>query len=170
MMDEQIRILLVDDEVNVLRALERTFLDEEYELLTASSGSEGLSILRDVSPVQVVVSDYRMPQMNGVDFLREVRRRWPDTVRIVLSGYADTAVVISAINEGEIYKFIAKPWNDDELRIAIINALERYSLNKKNIELTEALSAKIEELKHANAALERLTGRGESHGGNRSIR
>lgn len=169
-MDELVRILLVDDEVNVLRALERTFLDEEYEVLTAPSGSEGLSILQDVSPVQVVVSDYRMPQMNGVDFLREVRRRWPDTVRIVLSGYADTAVVISAINEGEIYKFIAKPWNDDELRIAIINALERYSLNKKNIELTEALSAKIEELKQANAALERLTGRGESHGGNSSIR
>jgi len=169
-MDEQIRILLVDDEINVLRALKRTFLDEEYEVLTAPSGSEGLSILRDVSPVQVVVSDYRMPQMNGVDFLREVRRRWPDTVRIVLSGYADTAVVISAINEGEIYKFIAKPWNDDELRIAIINALERYSLNKKNIELTEALSAKIEELKQANATLERLTGREESHGGNRSIR
>jgi two-component system NtrC family sensor kinase len=169
-MDELIRILLVDDEINVLRALERTFLDEEYEVLTACSGSEGLSTLRDVSPVQVVVSDYRMPQMNGVDFLREVRRQWPDTVRIVLSGYADTAVVISAINEGEIYKFIAKPWNDDELRIAIINALERYTLNKKNIELTEALSAKIEELKQANAALERLTGRGESHGANRSIR
>jgi two-component system NtrC family sensor kinase len=169
-MDELIRILLVDDEINVLRALERTFLDEEYEVLTASSGSEGLSILQDVSPVQVVVSDYRMPQMNGVDFLREVRRQWPDTVRIVLSGYADTAVVISAINEGEIYKFIAKPWNDDELRIAIINALERYSLNKKNIELTEALSAKIEELKQANADLERLKGREESHGGNRSIR
>jgi len=163
-MDEQIRILLVDDEINVLRALERTFLDEEYEVLTAPSGSEGLSILQDVSPVQVVVSDYRMPQMNGVDFLREVRRRWPDTVRIVLSGYADTAVVISAINEGEIYKFIAKPWNDDELRIAIINAFERYSLNKKNIELTEALSAKIEELKQANADLERLTGRGEAVG------
>jgi two-component system NtrC family sensor kinase len=169
-MDELIRILLVDDEVNVLRALERTFMDEEYEVLTASSGSEGLSILQDISPVQVVVSDYRMPQMNGVDFLREVRRCWPDTVRIVLSGYADTAVVISAINEGEIYKFIAKPWNDDELRIAIINALERYSLNKKNIELTEALSAKIEELKKANADLERLTGREKSHGGNRSIR
>lgn len=163
-MDEQIRILLVDDEVNVLRALERTFMDEEYEVLTASSGSEGLSTLQDVSPVQVVVSDYRMPQMNGVDFLREVRRRWPDTVRIVLSGYADTAVVISAINEGEIYKFIAKPWNDDDLRIAIINALERYSLNKKNIELTEALFTKIEELKQANANLERLTGRGEAAG------
>jgi two-component system NtrC family sensor kinase len=137
-MEETIRILLVDDEINVLRSLERTFLDEEYEILTALSGTGGLSVLQDVSPVQVVISDYRMPQMNGVDFLREVCRRWPDTVRMVLSGYADTAVVISAINEGEIYKFIPKPWNDDELRIAIINALERYSLNKKNNELTEA--------------------------------
>jgi two-component system NtrC family sensor kinase len=157
-MEEQIRILFVDDERNVLRSLERTFLDEEYEILTASSGDEGLSLLQDISPVQVVISDYRMPQMNGVDFLREVCRRWPDTVRIVLSGYADTAVVISAINEGEIYKFIAKPWNDDELRIAIINALERYSLNKKNIELSETLVTKIVELREANATLERLTG------------
>lgn len=167
-MEEQIRILLVDDEINVLRSLERTFMDEEYEILTAPSGSKGLSILQDVSPVQVVISDYRMPQMNGVDFLREVCRRWPDTVRMVLSGYADTAVVISAINEGEIYKFIPKPWNDDELRIAIINALERYSLNKKNNELTEALFTKIEELKQANSNLERLTGREETTGQNMS--
>ncbi len=166
-MEEPIRILLVDDEINVLRSLERTFLDEEYEILTAPSGSEGLAVMQDVSPVQVVISDYRMPQMNGVDFLREVCRRWPDTVRMVLSGYADTAVVISAINEGEIYKFIPKPWNDDELRIAIINALERYSLNKKNIELTEALVTKIEELRKANASLERLTGQEEA-GQNRS--
>jgi len=165
-MEEQIRILFVDDERNVLRSLERTFLDEEYEILTASSGNEGLSLLQEISPVQVVISDYRMPQMNGVDFLREVCRRWPDTVRIVLSGYADTAVVISAINEGEIYKFIAKPWNDDELRIAIINALERYSLNKRNIELTEALFTKIEELKQADSHLERLTGLGGTKGQN----
>jgi two-component system, NtrC family, sensor kinase len=159
-MEERIRILFVDDERNVLRSLERTFMDEEYEILTAPSGAEGLSLLQEVTPVQVVISDYRMPQMNGVDFLREVCRLWPDTVRIVLSGYADTAVVISAINEGEVYKFIPKPWNDDELRIAIINALERYSLNKKNIELTNELFIKIEELKEANANLERVTGPG----------
>src|SRR5664279_3494055 len=125
-MEEQIRILLVDDEKNVLKALERTFLDEEYEILKASSGIDGLSILESVSPVQVVISDYRMPEMNGVDFLREVCKKWPDTVRIVLSGYADTASIVSAINEGEIYKFISKPWNDDELKVAIANALERY--------------------------------------------
>jgi two-component system NtrC family sensor kinase len=155
-MEEQIRILFVDDERNVLKSLERTFLDEEYEILTASSGIDGLSILENVSPLQVVISDYRMPEMNGVDFLREVCKRWPDTVRIVLSGYADTASIVSAINEGEIYKFIPKPWNDDELKVAIINALERYYLSKKNKELAEALKIKNEELKCINDDLERL--------------
>jgi two-component system NtrC family sensor kinase len=155
-MEEQIRILFVDDEKNVLRSLERTFLDEEYEILTASSGGEGLSILENVSPVQVVISDYRMPEMNGVDFLREVCKKWPDTVRIVLSGYADSASIVSAINEGEIYKFIPKPWNDDELKVTIINSLERYRLNRKNKELTEALKIKNEELKNINDDLERL--------------
>ncbi len=130
-MEEQIRILLVDDERNVLRSLQRTFLDEDYEILTACSGSEGLSILESVSPVQVIISDYRMPEMNGVDFLREVCKKWPDTVRIVLSGYADTVSIVSAINDGEIYKFIPKPWNDDELKVAIANALERYYLNQE---------------------------------------
>jgi two-component system NtrC family sensor kinase len=155
-MEEQIRILLVDDEKNVLRSLERTFLDEEYEILKASSGIDGLSILESVSPVQVVISDYRMPEMNGVDFLREVCKKWPDTVRIVLSGYADTVSIVSAINEGEIYKFISKPWNDDELKVAIANALERYYLNKKNKELTYELKVKNEELKNINYDLERL--------------
>jgi len=155
-MEEQVRILFVDDEKNVLRSLERTFLDEEYEILTASSGNEGLAILENVSPVQVVISDYRMPEMNGVDFLREVCKKWPDTVRIVLSGYADSASIVSAINEGEIYKFIPKPWNDDELKVTIINALERYCLNKKNIELADALKAKNEELNRINDDLERL--------------
>lgn len=155
-MDEPVRILFVDDEVNVLRSLQRTFLDDDYEILTASSGVRALSKLEEVPPVQVVISDYRMPEMNGIEFLREVRRRWPETVRIVLSGYADTGVVISAINDGEIYKFIPKPWNDDELRITIINALERYFLNRKNMELTDALATTMEELNRMNAELERL--------------
>ena len=154
-MEEQIRILFVDDEKNVLRSLERTFLDEDYEILIATSGAEGLAVLQSVSPIQVVISDYRMPEMNGVDFLREVCSQWPDTVRIVLSGYADTASIVSAINEGQIYKFIPKPWNDDELKVTIVNAVERYFLNKKNIELTEALKTKNEELKRINDNLER---------------
>ncbi len=155
-MDKTVRILCVDDERNVLRSIERLFLDDDYDILTATSGDEGLEILAEVNPIQIVISDYRMPGMNGVDFLREVCERWPDTVRIVLSGYADTAAIVSAINEGRIYKFIPKPWNDDELKVTISNAIERYNLHEKNMELTEELKKKNEELQGMNDNLERL--------------
>lgn len=144
--DEKTVILCVDDEKNVLRALERIFLDDDYEILTATSGQEGLSILENHGPCQIVISDYRMPVMDGVEFLREVYQRWPDTVRIVLSGYADAASIVAAINDGHIYKFIPKPWNDDELRVTIDNALERYVLQKRNRELMIELARANDEL------------------------
>lgn len=144
---EQIRILCVDDERNVLRALERIFLDDDYEIVLADSGDEGLRMMENSGPFQVVISDYRMPVMNGVEFLKVVYERYPETVRIVLSGYADAGAIVAAINEGHIYKFIPKPWNDDELRVTIQNCLERYSLLKKNHEL-------LEELARANQDLE----------------
>ncbi len=155
-MEKRVRILCVDDERNVLKSIERLFLDDDYDIITAASGDEGLDILRSDTPVQIVISDYRMPGMNGVDFLREVCEYWPDTVRIVLSGYADTAAIVSAINEGRIYKFIPKPWNDDELKVTISNAIERYILHEKNMELTEELKKKNEELQGLNDNLERL--------------
>jgi two-component system NtrC family sensor kinase len=155
-MDEQVRILCVDDEVNVLRSLERMFLDDDYELLIASSAAEGLEILERIKPVQIVISDYRMPVMNGVDFLREVCIKWPDTVRIVLSGYADTAAIVAAINEGQIYKFVPKPWNDDDLRVTVVNALEKYQLQKHNAQLLEELSRSNEELIMMNENLEQI--------------
>ncbi len=154
-MDEQVKILCVDDERNVLRALERLFLDEDYHLLTALSGQEALEILESQSPIQVVMSDYRMPGMNGVDFLSQVCERWPETVRMVLSGYADTGSVVSAINEGQIYRFIAKPWNDDELKVTLANAVDSYFLHKRNRELTVKLQESNEELQLLNESLER---------------
>ena len=154
-MGEPIRILCVDDEQNVLRSLTRLFLDDPYEILTAPSGAEGLLILNQCGTVPVVISDYRMPGMNGVEFLSEVRKRWPETVRIVLSGYADTGAIVSAINEGQIYRFVAKPWNEDELRVTVANALERYDLGRKNLELTEELRRKNDELTALNRDLER---------------
>lgn len=155
-MDNQVRILCVDDEVNVLRALERMFLDDDYDILTATSADEGLKILERESQVQIVISDYRMPVMNGVDFLREVCDRWPDTVRIVLSGYADTAAIVAAINEGQIYKFVPKPWNDDDLRVTVLNALEKYRLQKHNAKLLDELSRSNEELTLMNENLESI--------------
>lgn len=153
-MNGKMRILCVDDEKNVLRSIERLFLDENYEILTAMTGDEGLKILSETSPVQLVMSDYRMPGMNGVEFLKQVCLRWPDTVRIVLSGYADTGSVVDAINEGEIYKFIPKPWNDHELTVTVANALERYELHMKNIALTEELKRTNSELEEINNTLE----------------
>lgn len=124
-MRETTRILFVDDEPHILRAIKRLFMDEAYEILTALSGTEGLRVLESADPVPVVVSDYRMPGMNGVSFLSEVRRRWPDTVRIVLSGYADTAAVVAAVDEGRISRFVPKPWDDHELKAAVASALNR---------------------------------------------
>ncbi len=136
---EQIKILCVDDERNVLRALERIFLDDNYEIVLAGCGEEGLAVMAESGPFQVVISDYRMPVMNGVEFLKSVYERWPETVRIVLSGYADASAIVAAINEGQVYRFIPKPWNDDELRVTIQNCLERYFLQKYNRELLEEL-------------------------------
>lgn len=156
MMNQPTRILCVDDERNVLRALERIFLDDEYEILTASSGEEGLSLLNMAGQVQVVISDFRMPGMNGVEFLKEVFKSHPETIRIVLSGYADTAAVVAAVNEGKIYKFIPKPWNDDELRVTVAKALETFAIQRRNEQLAEELRQKNEELRELNAHLEQM--------------
>lgn len=152
MMGEKIKILFVDDEQNVLKALARIFVESNYTILAASSGREGLNTLEQ-EDVQIVISDYRMPEMDGIKFLKEVCQRWPDTVRIVLSGYAETAVIVAAINEGQIYKFIPKPWNEEELKITISNAVERYLLIKKNRELAFELKIKNEELERLNNQL-----------------
>lgn len=155
-MEEDVKILCVDDESNVLRSLGRLFLDSDYEILTALSGEEGLEILKKTESIQLIISDYRMPVMNGVDFLKEVFKEWPDTVRIVLSGYADTASIVEAINEGHIYKFIPKPWNDDELKVTISTALDHYFAHRKNIQLSRELEIKNQELQKINDNLEKL--------------
>lgn len=151
-MEEGIKVLFVDDEQNVLSAIKRAFIDENYIILAASSGADGLALF-DLHQIQVVVSDYRMPGMNGIEFLREVNKRWPQTVKIVLSGYADIETVVAAVNEGQIYKFIPKPWNDDDLKLTISNALDKYFLQKKNEELTVELQKKNTELTKLNEEL-----------------
>lgn len=153
-MEKEVKILFVDDEPNVLRALERLLMDEQYTLLKAGSGDEGLQLLEENEPVPLVISDYRMPGMSGVEFLKTVYERWPETVRIVLSGYADTAAIVEAINEGHIYKFIPKPWNDDQLRVTIAKAVEVYFLRRENTHLTDELRQTNERLVELNEELE----------------
>ena len=156
MVDCPVRILCVDDEPNVLKSLRRVFMDENYELLTVSSGMEGLELLQREGPVHLVISDYRMPEMNGVEFLKQVCERWPDTIRLVLSGYADTAAVVDAINQGQIYKFIPKPWNDDDLKDAIRSAVKFWRLNQENARLNRDLKVSNDELVKVNENLEHL--------------
>jgi len=108
-------LLLVDDEENILRSLERVFEDDGYLILTATSGEDALNLLSQ-HPVQVIVSDQRMPKMSGSEFFTQVKKMYPETVRMILSGYADFNAVRDAINEGFIYKFLNKPWDDDLLR------------------------------------------------------
>lgn len=170
-MDTPLRLLCVDDEEYVLSSLKRLLMDEEYEVLTAASGPDGLAILKTTAPVQVVLSDYRMPGMNGVDFLGEVRELWPDTVRIILSGYTDAAAMVSAINKGGIYRFIPKPWNETELKVSLLNGFERYTLEQQNQQLSRELKKRNEELLALTMKMkERITDRvGELEAENRKL-
>lgn len=147
------RVLLVDDEENILMALRRLLRREPYTLLTARSGDEALEIMRQ-EPVQLVVTDHRMPGMTGTALLREVQRCWPDTVRVVLSGYSEVASIIAAVNDGAIYKFLTKPWNDDELKLNVRRALERHALVAENQRLTSEVVAQNEQLRRLNALLD----------------
>ena len=162
-MSEQVKILCVDDETNVLKALRRTFMEEEsYDIYLAESGAEGLAVLESIEDIRLVISDYRMPGMTGVEFLRQVNEHRPDTVRIVLSGYADTAVVVEAVNLGHIYKFIPKPWDDNELLITIRAALEHQALRYENNALNIRLQEKNKELERKNHELTELNNHLES--------
>ncbi|MBL8420948.1 MAG: response regulator [Dechloromonas sp.] len=112
---------MVDDEPDILHSLQRLLRRSGYRILTAGSAAEGLELLA-LNSVQVIVSDQRMPIMSGSEFLGRVKKLYPDTMRIVLSGYTEVAALSDAINRGAIYKFVTKPWGDDELREVIREA------------------------------------------------
>jgi len=118
-------LLIVDDEPHILAALQRMLVDEGYAIFTATNAHEGLEILAK-HPVQVILSDQRMPAMTGAEFLGRVKALYPDTVRMVLSGYAELETVVQAVNEGAIYKFFVKPWEDGQLRAQIRDAFLYY--------------------------------------------
>jgi CheY-like chemotaxis protein len=143
---ERDRILIVDDEEAILETMTFTF-EEDYEVLTASSASKGLELLDRHAPVAVVVSDQRMPEMTGVEFLAEVFQRHPATVRIILTGFADMDATIGAINDGHVYAYVTKPWEPDQLKQVIRRAAEHHALALENERL-------LRELGQANVFLE----------------
>ncbi|MDD5330711.1 MAG: EAL domain-containing protein [Sulfuricella sp.] len=147
-------LLLLDDEENILTALTRLLRRDGYHVLKASSASAAFDLLAE-NPVGVIVSDQRMPEMSGIEFLRRVKRIYPDTVRMVLSGYTELKSVTDAINEGAVYKFLTKPWDDDLLRANIKEAFQRYELSLDNRRLTDEMTAVNEELSLAKRALEK---------------
>ena len=122
---DQRTLLLVDDESGIRAALTRMLRGDGYRILTASNGAEGLEVLA-VNPVQVIISDQRMPGMSGTEFLNVVKELYPDTVRIILSGYTDIEVVTESVNRGAVFKFLTKPWDDDLLREQVRDAFRRH--------------------------------------------
>lgn len=147
-------ILFVDDEENILRTIKRLFFEEGYRIITASSGQEGLDLINRGETPSVIVSDQKMPGMNGAEFLIQVRELLPQSIRIVLTGYADVKVAVDAINLGGIYRYILKPWNDDELKLTVREAVGRFELVEQNRRLTLELKGKNQELGALNASLE----------------
>lgn len=125
------RILIVDDEDNVRTALRRTLKREGYEVLDAPGPEEGLALLR-AHEIHLVISDHLMPNMTGLEFLKLVRDRHPHACRIMLTGHADMDTAVRAINEGEIYRFLSKPWDDLELKVMLHVAFEQVELEAEN--------------------------------------
>ncbi len=149
-----VKVLLVDDEVNITKSLRRLLSQEDdYEILVGNSGDEGLVQIRENEDIGVIISDQRMPQMTGVEFLGEARKLLPDAIRILLTGYADIEASIAAINQGAVYRYLTKPWQDDELLTAIAEAADHFRLVRENKRLNALVTRQNAELQDWNARL-----------------
>ena len=146
-------ILFVDDEAKILSSLNRLFRPLGYRIFTAESGAEGLEIMARET-VDLVISDMRMPEMNGAQFLEIAREKWPDMMRILLTGYAEINATIEAINKGQIYRYISKPWEDNDITLIVKHALQQKTLEREKQRLEELTSRQNDELKELNASLE----------------
>ncbi len=149
------RVLIVDDEQSIIASLKRLLRREDYDLHTANSGVEALAVMDAHGPFDLVMSDFRMPGMTGAELLRKVRDRCPDTIRIILSGYSEVHAIIDAINDGAIYKYLTKPWNDEELKLHLRRAMEQRLLKNANAQLAAEVSRQNQKLRELNQALDR---------------
>ncbi len=147
-------VLLVDDEPNILEALSRTLRKENFDIITATSGEQALSLLFNRS-VDLVISDQRMPGMGGSELISKIKERYPETIRIILTGYQDISAAVAAINEGGAYQFLQKPWDDETLKLTIRRALLQYQLTQENKSLRTQVEKQNQELKDLNLRLEK---------------
>ncbi|WP_291914779.1 response regulator [Chitinophaga sp. CB10] len=132
-----ITILYIDDEVHNLNAFKASFR-RLYNVFTATSAEEAEKLLQE-HEFHIIISDQRMPKMTGIEFFESILERYPEPIRMLLTGYADINAVVDAINKGQVYKYFSKPWNEEELKHNIEKAYEVYSLRKENKELTAKL-------------------------------
>lgn len=135
--EDKIKILYVDDEVNNLQAFKATFR-REYQIFLADSATEARQILEDEN-IEIIITDQRMPMETGVEFLESIIPQHPDPMRILLTGYTDIQAVIDAINKGQVYHYLTKPWEEDYMRTVVKNAYEVFDLRRKNVQLTKSL-------------------------------
>lgn len=143
------KIIVVDDEPANLRLLERLFR-HDYEVITAESGEEALRLLGQ-HDAAILITDQRMPGMTGVELVKETARVRPRMVRIILTGYMDVETLVEAINSGLVYKYVTKPWSNEELRLTVKRALEHYETNKERHELkmmNQRLTSRLREIQH----------------------
>jgi DNA-binding NtrC family response regulator len=141
-------VLYVDDEINNLNSFKAAFR-RDFDIYTAQSAHEGRKIL-DLYEIGVIITDQRMPGMTGIEFLESILTVYPDTIRILLTGFSDMNAVMDAINRGQVYKYLVKPWQNDELKLYIQNALEIYHLRRENKELVRKLHLANIELEMLN--------------------
>ncbi|HEY4327468.1 MAG TPA: response regulator [Mucilaginibacter sp.] len=144
MSENKITVLYVDDEQNNLFSFKATFR-LKYNILTAISGDVALKIL-DEKQVHIVITDQRMPEMTGVEFLEIVLKKYPDPMRVLLTGYADMSAVVDAVNKGKIFHYLAKPWNEEELDLTINRAYEKYLEKAQLQEMNEKLAGSNDQL------------------------
>ena len=153
MTDARPTLLIVDDDEQVVRALRRVFRREDLDLKFATDPVEALEML-GCTPVTVVISDQKMPRMNGIEFLREVRHRSPETMRIMLTGFLDVSAAERAVNEAEVFRFFLKPWNDEDLRITVRSAIQQARLRAENVSLQGETMRQKQALEEVNRDLE----------------
>ncbi|MDC0663769.1 response regulator [Marinobacter sp. SS21] len=148
-------IALIDDEELILKSLNRLLRKTDWEVLPFADPADALERLADRA-IDIVVSDYRMPQMTGVEFLNRFKEHHPDTLRIILSGQADMQGVLNAVNQSEVYRYMLKPWEDEELLHTLKTALRYNDLLRENAELAETVRIQRDRLKRQQAELIRL--------------